>query len=217
MSTDDDRPRHAGDYSNTSSGLFDEGGYSSAETTVLPSTTGYEQATYEQDVQRAKPGWHAGADLGLLVLRLVLGLMFLAHAGQKLFGWFQGGGIDGTARFFETLGFTSNTTLLAWVAGVTELVGGALVLLGLFTPAGAGAILGLMIGAIWVKFQGSEFLGNVELEAMYAGAAFALLFAGPGRVSLDRPTPWYRYPAAFGVVFLLLAVGGAVTFVLVFR
>jgi putative oxidoreductase len=218
VSTEDDRPRHAGgDYSNTSSGLFDDSGYSNAETTVLPSPTGYEQATYEETPQRTRPGWHAGADLGLLVLRLVVGVFFLAHAGQKLFGWFQGGGIDGTARFFETLGFTSNTTLLAWVAGVTELVGGALVLLGLFTPAGAGAILGLMIGAIWVKFRGSEFLGDVELEATYAAAAFALLFAGPGRVSLDRPTPWYRYPAAFGVVFLLLAAGGAVTFVLVFR
>lgn len=186
--------------------------YSSAPTEFMPVDTGT-----GEDERRPRAGWHAGADLGLLVLRLVLGALFLAHAGQKLFGWFQGGGIDGTAQFFGTLGFTSNTTLLAWVAGVTELVGGTLVLLGLFTPAGAAAILGLMASAIWVKFNGDNFLGDVELESMYAAAAFALLFAGPGRVSLDRPTHWYRHSAAYGFVFLLIAAGASLAMLLVFR
>ncbi|HEV2782156.1 MAG TPA: DoxX family protein [Actinophytocola sp.] len=239
MSNEGDRPRHAGDYadsgrytqgaegysnsgygaaptrSDTSSGYFDEGGFSNQETTVLPEPSAYDSLT-EEGEERRRAGWHAGADFGLLVLRLVLGAFFIAHAGQKLFGWFQGGGIGGTAEFVGGLGFT-NTTLIAWVAGVAELAGGAFVLLGLFTPAGAAIILTLTGSAIWVKFNGNEFLGNVELEAIYAAAAFALLFAGPGRVSLDRPTPWYRHPSAFGVVALLLAAAASVTFLVVYH
>jgi putative oxidoreductase len=204
--------------SGAQAGLYDDGGYSSQDTTVFSSDTpAYDALSEDETTRRAPVGWHAGADLGLLILRLVLGALFIAHAGQKLFGWFQGGGIDGTARFIESLGFTSNLTLLAWLAGLTELVGGTFVLLGLFTPAGAAAILGLMASAIWAKFNGNNFLGDVELESIYAAAAFTLLFAGPGRISLDRPTPWYRHASAFGVVFFLVAAGAAIAILTVFR
>ncbi len=195
---------------------FDTSGYSSAETTVLPDTSSYDPFNDETATKPAGPLWHAGADLGLLVLRVVLGALFIAHGLGRLFGWFQGDGLDGTEQLLAGFGFSS-TTALAWAIGVTELVGGAFVLLGLFTPIGAAAILGLMGSAIWVRFNGNDFAGRVELEAIYAAAAFALLFAGPGRVSLDRPTPWYRNAAAFGVVFFIVAAGAMVTMLVVFR
>jgi putative oxidoreductase len=194
---------------------FDTSGYSGAETTVLPDTSSYDPFN-DVTTKPAGPLWHAGADLGLLVLRLVLGALFIGHGLGQLFGWFQGDGLDGTEQLLASFGF-SNTTALAWVTGVTGLVGGVFVLLGLFTPAGAAAMLGLMGSAIWVKFNGNDFAGRVELEAIYAAAAFAILFAGPGRVSLDRPTPWYRNASAFGVVFFIIAAGAMVTMLLVFR
>jgi putative oxidoreductase len=250
MSTENDRPGRSGDYSNTGmfapeqterlssprygaaasprpepAGYYgdDEGGFGGgAETTTLFSDTpAYDALTEDDRPQPSPASWHGGLDLGLLVLRLVLGGLFIAHGLQKLFGWFQGStglnGINGTVKVLETFGFHSHTTLLAWITGTTELVGGTLVLLGIFTPAGAAAILGLMGSAIWVKYNGHEFVGNVEVESIYAAAAFALLFTGPGRVSLDRPTPWYRHTPAWGTVFFLIAAAASVTMVVVFR
>jgi putative oxidoreductase len=240
VSTEDDRPRRPGDYSNTGfnrgadpypgSGYgagpeqrgdpgfigLDDPEYSNQETTVLPGSSPYDAFTEEPPAQRPRAGWHAGADLGLLVLRVVLGALFIAHALQQLFGWFQGDGIDGLARQLGEFGY-SNTTALAWVTGVSELVGGTFVLLGLFTPAGAAALLGVMANVIVVKINGNLFVGGVELESIYAASAFAILFAGPGRISLDRPTPWYRNATAFGFTFLLIAAAAAVTILLVFR
>lgn len=198
-------------------GYFDEGGFGSGEETTIFSETPAYDALTDEPPTRPPVTWHAGLDLGLLVLRLVLGALFIAHGLQRLFGWFQGDGINGTIRLLEGFGFHEHTTVLAWVTGVTELTGGTLVLLGLFTPAGAAAILGLMASAIWVRFNGHDFAGRVELESIYGAAAFALLFIGPGRVSLDRPTPWYRYATAFGVVFLIIAAAATVTMVTTFR
>jgi putative oxidoreductase len=231
VSIDDDRPRHAGDYANsgtytrgtgsyagggsTESSWADDDAFSSEPTTVLPGSSPYDGFADEAPAG-PRNGWHAGADLGLLVLRLVLGGLFIAHALQHLFGWLQGRGLDGMADQLARFGY-SNNTILAWVTGLTELVGGTFVLLGLFTPAGAAAILALMANAIVVKFNVDVFAGGVELESIYAAAAFAILFAGPGRISLDRPTPWYRNASAFGVVFFLLAAAASVTMLLVFR
>jgi putative oxidoreductase len=199
-------------------GYYDENAYGSSDDTTIFGTPAYDGLTEETPPEKTRDaGWHAGLDLGLLVLRLVLGGLFVAHALQHLFGWFQGDGINGTVKLIESFGFHSNTTALAWATGVTELAGGVFVALGLFTPAGAAAILGLMGSAIWVKFNAHDFAGRVELESIYGAAAFALLFIGPGRVSLDRPTPWYRHASAFGVVFFLLAAAAMVTVLMVFR
>lgn len=235
MTTDDDRPRAAGGYSD--SGLFDRGsggdayarrsdpdfdeaGYSSAQTTVMPgTTTGYEgefEDEFEGEPRKRTYEWHGGLDFGLLVLRLVLGGLFVAHGLDKLFGWFDGLGRGGTEELLSGFGFTE-PGILTWVLAISETAGGALLVLGLFTPAGAAAILAVMANVIVVKGDWSGFLGGVELEMMFAGAAFALLFTGPGRVSIDRNTPWARKPAIFGFVFLLIAGGATAATLLVFR
>ncbi|MGW3315954.1 DoxX family membrane protein, partial [Streptomyces fungicidicus] len=76
-------------------------------------------------------------DLGLLLLRLGTGGVLAAHGAQKLFGWFGGGGIEGTGQFMESIGYTPGRTS-ATAAGLAEAGGGLLLALGLATPA-AGA------------------------------------------------------------------------------
>ncbi|WP_037792560.1 DoxX family membrane protein, partial [Streptomyces sp. Mg1] len=73
-------------------------------------------------------------DLGLLALRLGAGGVLVAHGAQKLFGWFGGGGIEGTAKMMEHMGFTPPRES-AIAAGLGEAGGGALLILGLATPA----------------------------------------------------------------------------------
>jgi putative oxidoreductase len=221
VTTDDNRSRAAGGYSD--SGLqsdFDEAGYSSERTTVLPgsTTTGYESEFDEDFGEEPKPPiqWHGGLDFGLLVLRLVLGGLFVAHGLDQLFGWFDGLGRGGTEEMLTGYGFTE-PQILTWVLAISQIVGGALLVVGLFTPVGAAVVLAVMINVIVVKGDWSKFLGDVEPEMLYAAAAFALLFTGPGRVAIDRNTHWFRKAPAYGFVFLLVAAGAAAVTLLVFR
>ncbi|MGX7824814.1 DoxX family protein [Actinokineospora sp. 24-640] len=172
--------------------------YDTKDTTVL------NKAQEQQPVDTHR--WHVGADLGLFALRVTLGALVLAHGLQKVFGLMQGPGIDGFAQVLTQLGF-QQATLLSWVTGVTELVAGLLLILGLFTPAAAAAVFGVMLNAIWVRLDINLFVGDVELEVIYAAAAFALLFTGAGHFSLDRRSPWFRRAPAFGFIFLVLALG----------
>jgi putative oxidoreductase len=142
--------------------------------------------------------------------------MFVTHGLDQLFGWFDGLGRGGTQELLTGYGF-HDVGILTWVLAITQTAAGALLILGLFTPVAAAAILAVMVNVIVVKGDWSRFLGTVELEMMYAGTAFALLFTGPGRVSLDRNTPWFRKAPAFGFVGLIIAGGAVAVTLLVFR
>ncbi|WP_051386315.1 DoxX family protein [Actinokineospora inagensis] len=232
MSTEDDRPRQSGGYAD--SGYFTPsestypttpttGGadaYSGGTTAALPrpNTTSYDDDPdrREEVLDRAPHTWHVGADLGLLVLRVVLGALVLGHGLQKVFGLFEGAGIDGFGHVLSALGF-QHATILSWVTGITELAAGALLILGLFTPAAAGAVLAIVANAIWIRVDVNLFAGGVEIQAIYAAAAFTLLFTGAGRASLDNHTPWFRRAPAFGFVFLILAAAASVVTLVVLR
>src|SRR6185295_19805757 len=84
--------------------------------------------------------------VGLLVLRLVVGLAIAAHGSQKLFGWFGGHGLAGTGGFFEMLGFRPGRTF-ALAAGLTEFISGILIALGFLGPVGPALMLSVMIVA----------------------------------------------------------------------
>ncbi|MGH3518964.1 MAG: DoxX family protein [Haloechinothrix sp.] len=166
-----------------------------------------------------RTGWHAGLDLGLLILRVALGGTMIAHGLQK-FNFFGGPGIEGFAANLEGYGFTQQTTLLSWITAATEVGGGGLLVLGLFTPIGAAGVLGVLASVIVIRSDSGFFIGErqgFEFEVALAAIALALLFTGPGRVALDANTPWRRNPVPFGLVALLFAVGAAVTVLLVFR
>ena len=125
--------------------------------------------------------------VGMLILRVVVGLLFIGHGTQKLFGWFGGGGPEGTSGFFGSLGYRSPRTM-ALVGGLTETVGGVLVLLGLLTPLGSALIVGMMVAAILAVHIDKGVWnsnGGSELPLVFIACATAIAFS-PGRYAIDR-------------------------------
>lgn len=126
-------------------------------------------------------------DTGLLTVRLVFGLVMAAHGAQKLFGWFGGYGLAGTAGYFESLGFRPGRAFAATAAG-SEVVSGLLMALGLFGPIGPALMVSLMIvAAITVHAPHGLFAmsNGIEVPLLYGAAAFGLALTGPGFYSLD--------------------------------
>jgi putative oxidoreductase len=126
------------------------------------------------------------ASLGVLLLRLAVGVVMLTHAYQHVFG---GGRIAGTARWFEGLGMRPGL-LHAWTASLTEAVAGGLLVLGLLTPLAGAAVVGVMLVA-WVTnhlhngffiFRPGE---GYEYVMVLTSAGLLLAFTGGGRWSLD--------------------------------
>jgi putative oxidoreductase len=152
-------------------------------------------------------------NLGLLLLRVVIGLTLAAHGSQKLFGWFGGGGIAGTGAFFESrLNFRPGR-VHATMAGLSEFCGGLGLAIGLLTPLAAAAVVGVMLVAGWAGHRTSGFFitkGGYEYTVVLGGAAAALAFTGPGHVSIDHALGWNLSGAVWGFVALLFGlVAGA--------
>jgi len=126
-------------------------------------------------------------DTGLLIARTVFGLLMAAHGTQKLFGWFGGYGLAGTAGFFEQLGFRPGK-LFAGAAAGTELVAGLLVAFGLLGPLGPALIVSVMIAAAaTVHWQHGVFAQNngIEVPLLYGAGAAGIALIGNGAYSLD--------------------------------
>jgi putative oxidoreductase len=147
-------------------------------------------------------------EVGLLLLRVVVGGLFVGHGAQKLFGWFEGQGPDGTAQFFEGLGY-QRPRRAAQVAGAAEFGGGVLLVLGLFTPLAAAAIIGVMVNAAVAAHLSNGLWnsqGGYELPVVFATAATALAFAGPGALALDTALG-IMTGVAWGAIALILGIG----------
>ena len=151
---------------------------------------------------------------GLLLARLILGVLVVAHGGQKLFGWLGGYGLAGTAGFFEQLGFRPGR-LFVVTASLSEVVSGVLIALGLFGPVGPALLLSVMlVAAVSVHWKNGLFAGTngIEVPLLYATGALALALAGPGLFSLDAvlgiANIWT--PAVKVAVLAIGVVGGAV-------
>ena len=145
-------------------------------------------------------------DLGILIARLVVGMALAGHGSQKLFGWFGGGGIAGTAPFMEQLGFRPGR-LHAALAGIAETAGGLLLAAGLLTPFAAAALIGVMVVAAGSAHWGKGFFlqnGGYEYTLVLAGGALAVAFTGPGAISLDRSLGISWSGNSWGLFALLL-------------
>jgi putative oxidoreductase len=145
---------------------------------------------------------------GALLIRAVVGPLFIGHGTQKLFGWFGGHGIEGTGGFFENLGLRPGKRH-AIAGGTAEALGGLLITLGAATPVAATMVSSTMVTAIrkvhlskgpWVTNGGFEY--NVVLIA----AMTALVETGPGPLSIDEKL----LPEAHGPRWAALSLASAV-------
>ena len=129
----------------------------------------------------------ATVSFGLLVLRVVVGLIMAAHGAQKLLGWFGGYGLRGTGEFFVQLGFQPGPAFAA-AASISEIISGLLVTLGFLGPIGPALMISVMIvAAMTVHWEHGLFAANngIELPLLYGAAAFGLALTGFGQYSLD--------------------------------
>lgn len=120
------------------------------------------------------------SDQALLVLRVVVGLIFLVH------GWPKLKNLKGTQEWFGSVGFRPGW-LWGTLVGVLELVGGALLVLGLLVqPLGILFAVQMAVAAIWQKRQGKGLAGGYELDLLLVAASLALATLGGGILSLDN-------------------------------
>ncbi|MFC5996663.1 DoxX family protein [Pseudonocardia hispaniensis] len=189
---------------------FDIGTLGGAEPAVAPT----------KPERRPVPS-NGSADIGLLLLRIVIGGLFFAHGAQKVFGLWGGLGITRTTENIARHGFTGYAGALAWATGVTELVAGAFLVLGLLTPLAAAALLSIKIVAIVVKWGVPFFAAAapdaLEIDLLLGAGAAALVFTGAGRVALDNGRTWQRRPLPYAWLFLVVGVGAALVVLLVLR
>jgi putative oxidoreductase len=147
-----------------------------------------------------------------LLLRLIVGGLFVGHGTQKLFGWFSGNGLDATAKGFESLGMHPGRRN-AIAAGAAEAGGGAALALGLATPVSAGVLTATMLTAInRVHLKNGPWTtkGGYEYNLVLIAAVLSLTDIGPGKLSVDAALGKERKGSGWALAALGLGVGGAV-------
>jgi putative oxidoreductase len=129
---------------------------------------------------------------GLLLLRIAVGSIMAAHGAQKLFGWWGGPGMSGTAGICSSLAFRS-PFLMAWALALAETGGGLSLATGFLTPLGAFAVTVVMLNAVYLVHWSKGFFngnGGYEFNLLIAASSVALAAIGPGRFSIDHAIGW---------------------------
>jgi len=147
----------------------------------------------------------------VFMVRAVTGGLLFGHGAQKLFGWFGGGGPDGTGAMFESLGYPRGRDM-ARLAGATEAAAGLSLASGLLTPLGAAGTIGVMTNAS-VAAHGSAGLwnhnGGYEYPLVLSTIAASLALTGPGRLSADAALGRKLAGAWWGLGALALGTSSA--------
>ncbi|MDB4933616.1 MAG: hypothetical protein JWP87_588 [Labilithrix sp.] len=127
------------------------------------------------------------------IARLALGIVMFPHGAQKMLGWFGGNGFSGTYDYFTTVGGLPG--VIAGAVIIAEFFASIMLILGAFTRIGAGAILGIMLGAIfavhapngfWMNWTGLQAGEGFEYHLLAIGLALIAIIAGGGAISVDR-------------------------------
>ena len=155
--------------------------------------------------------------LGLLILRVGLGVVFVAHGLQKLFGWWGGSGVTAFKNSLSDVGY-QHADILAYVSAGGELVAGVLLVLGLFTPVAAAGALAFLINGMLATISArphshslSYFLPDGhEYQITLIVMAVAVILAGPGRYGLDAGRGWAHRPFIGSFVALLAGIATGV-------
>jgi len=122
----------------------------------------------------------------LVLIRVALGVIFILHGAQKVFGWFDGPGLAGFVKWIGAYGVSEP---IAYLAAFAELIGGILLLSGRASRIGALMVMAVMLGAIFiVHWPHGFFLQNqgFEYPLILALCALAILIGGPGRCALPK-------------------------------
>jgi putative oxidoreductase len=150
------------------------------------------------------------ADTTLLILRLVVGLTFAGHGAQKAFGWWNGPGIEGWQKAVAGMRFQP-APLWTVVSVGTELVGGALIAIGLFTPLAATLLIGQSVVIILKAHLPKGFWnknGGIEFPLALAAGVVAILGVGPGAYSVDRLIGFGLVEPILWVLLMVGLLGG---------
>lgn len=128
---------------------------------------------------------YSSSSMAVFLLRIILGVIFIAHGGQKVFGWFGGGGLEGTAAFFGNIGIP---VFFAYIVAFVEFFGGLFVLFGFFTRVSALAISMVMLVAVFHVHLPNFFVNNggVEFPLTLFFVALVIVLLGPGVYSIDN-------------------------------
>ncbi len=167
--------------------------------------------------EQAKAAGRRGTqDLGLLVLRVALGVVFIAHGLQNAFGWWGGLGLQGFKETLTEAGY-QNANLLTYLAAGGQIASGVLLVLGLFTPVAGAVALAFLVNSVLATFtaqreNGGLFVFGTEAEYLLVllAATATIILAGPGRYGFDGGRGWARRPFIGSFLALLIGVLGGV-------
>jgi putative oxidoreductase len=175
-----------------------------------------EEIDANEDNERQRTiGRRGTQNLGLLVLRVGLGVVLGAHGLQKLFGWWGGQGLGGFQNSLADAGY-QHANILAYVSAGGEIVAGAMLVLGLFTPvAAAGALAFLINGLLATVSARPHSFGfflpqGHEYQIILIVLAVAVVLSGPGRYGLDAGRGWSHRPFIGSFVALLAGVAAGI-------
>lgn len=161
-------------------------------------------------------------DLGLLVLRVAVGVLLVVHGLQKMFGLWGGSGLAGFRDYLSGVGF-QHADILSYVAAGGQIAAGVLLVLGLFTPVAAAGALAYLVNAVLAEAidahnqaRLSSFLTDGhEYEVILLAVVAAIVLIGPGRYGLDAGRGWARRPFIGSFAALILGIGaGAAIWIL---
>jgi putative oxidoreductase len=185
---------------------------------VAPISATEPPETHDGDDERERAVGRRGTQhLGLLVLRVGLGVVLGAHGLQKLFGWWGGGGLTGLKNSLSDVGY-HHADILAYVSAGGEIVAGVLLILGLFTPLAAAGALAFLINELLATVSGgsrshafSYFLPQGhEYQITLIVLAAAIILCGPGRYGLDAGRGWAHRPFIGSFVALLVGIAAGI-------